>query len=270
MPTIQRKRLGHVTDSGETIILHFETSAKVVLMEDGTPVEDKLNNVSTVVNQTMQPLKDAVDKLNGDSAVTGSVDQKIKAITDPISNKQTNLETTHTQDMNRLDGNVDVNGSVYYKINEKVTPLKQILDELTGAGSEGGGGSIDDRITTAINPVQSAIDKLNGDITTTGSVDKKLEDRVSPIETLLAKLNGPDTETGSIKQLVADAVATIVADAPEDLNDLLEVSNWIHTHESDASAMNTAITDLRNALTALTTRVTAVEESQATYQIQEL
>lgn len=49
------------------------------------------------------------------------------------------------------------------------------------------------------------------------------------------------TGEGSIEKRVADAVASIVADAPDALDTLKEISDWIFEHEDDASAMNSGI-----------------------------
>ena len=55
----------------------------------------------------------------------------------------------------------------------------------------------------------------------------------------IATLNG--TGVGSVSKTVADAVAKIVADAPESFNTLKEISDWITTHSSSASDMNSQI-----------------------------
>lgn len=82
--------------------------------------------------------------------------------------------------------------------------------------------------------------------------DTALKGRVSANETAIATLNG--TGDGSVSKQVADAVASIVADAPEAYNTLKEISDWISSHASDASDMNSQIntnkTDIAN-LTAL-------------------
>ena len=45
----------------------------------------------------------------------------------------------------------------------------------------------------------------------------------------------------TIESAVNDALSEIIANAPEDLNTLKEIADWIDTHEDSASAMNTAI-----------------------------
>lgn len=56
-----------------------------------------------------------------------------------------------------------------------------------------------------------------------------------------------------VNSTVTTEIAKVVADAPEDLNTLKEMSDWIAGHENDASAMNSAISDNKTAITALQT-----------------
>ena len=56
-----------------------------------------------------------------------------------------------------------------------------------------------------------------------------------------------------VSSTVTTEIAKVVADAPEDLNTLKEMSDWIAGHEDDASAMNSAISDNKTAITALQT-----------------
>lgn len=56
-----------------------------------------------------------------------------------------------------------------------------------------------------------------------------------------------------VKSTVSNEVAKIVADAPENYDTLKEISDWISGHENDASAMNSAIKDNKNAITTLQT-----------------
>lgn len=124
-----------------------------------------------------------------------------------------------------------------------------------------------------------AITKLNGDVQTVGSVDQKisvvkkdlegkienakyddttLTARVSKNETAIKTLNG--TGAGSVDKKVADAVAKIVADAPEAYNTLKEISDWISTHETSASGMNTQIQANKTDITKLTALVGTLPE----------
>lgn len=79
--------------------------------------------------------------------------------------------------------------------------------------------------------------------------DTALKNRVSATETAIDTLNG--TGAGSVKKQVADAVAGIVADAPEAYDTLKEISDWISSHASDASDMNSKISANESAIATL-------------------
>ena len=54
-----------------------------------------------------------------------------------------------------------------------------------------------------------------------------------------------------ISNTVTTEIAKVVANAPEDFDTLKEMSDWIAGHENDASAMNSAISDNKTAITSL-------------------
>ena len=54
---------------------------------------------------------------------------------------------------------------------------------------------------------------------------------------------------------VTAKIAQIIANAPEDLDTLKEIADWISTHANDAAAMNTQITANKNDIIALKTSV---------------
>ena len=60
---------------------------------------------------------------------------------------------------------------------------------------------------------------------------------------------------GQITSEVTAKIAEIVANAPEDLDTLKEIADWISTHTNDASAMNTQINTNKNDIAALQTSV---------------
>lgn len=78
-----------------------------------------------------------------------------------------------------------------------------------------------------------------------------VEGKVSANETAIGVLNGDENTEGSVKKTVADEIAKIVAGAPEDLDTLKEISDWISGHADDAAAMNSAIQGNSSAITAL-------------------
>ena len=80
--------------------------------------------------------------------------------------------------------------------------------------------------------------------------DTALDSQVKANADAIATLNG--TGTGSVSKQVSDGIAKIVANAPEDFDTLKELSDWIATHSSDASAMNTQISANKANISTLT------------------
>lgn len=91
--------------------------------------------------------------------------------------------------------------------------------------------------STSANPVQNKV--------VTEEIDA-IKSKVKTNERAISTLNG-DGE-GSVKQAVSDGIAKVVAGAPEDFDTLKEMSDWISTHETSASAMNSQIQDNKKNL----------------------
>lgn len=100
----------------------------------------------------------------------------------------------------------------------------------------------------AANAAQSDVDKLK---TVVGSDDTAgLRKRIKDNETAIGTLRGTDTGK-SARTIAAEEVAKIVNGAPESFDTLKELSDWISTHGTDATAMNTAITKLQGIVAGI-------------------
>ena len=119
--------------------------------------------------------------------------------------------------------------------------------------------------TTTVEGLQSAIGSLQTETEAVkGRVDT-LEASTAANTTAIETLNGDETTEGSVKKQVADAIAAVVADAPESLDTLKEISDWISSHAESAAAMNSSIQANTTAINALETLVgTLPEGAQAT------
>ena len=71
--------------------------------------------------------------------------------------------------------------------------------------------------------------------------------------------------TGQITAEVTAKIAEIVANAPEDLDTLKEIADWIKTHANDASAMNTQISTNKSDISALKTSVAGKADKSHTH-----
>ena len=64
-----------------------------------------------------------------------------------------------------------------------------------------------------------------------------------------------------VNNIVTVEIAKVVSDAPENLNTLKEMSDWIAGHENDASAMNSAISNNKTSIKTLQTNVSNINTS---------
>ena len=65
-------------------------------------------------------------------------------------------------------------------------------------------------------------------------------------------------------KIIEDEIAQIIANAPEDLDTLKEIADWISTHEDSASAMNTAILANKTAISGKADKSHTHTKSQIT------
>lgn len=93
--------------------------------------------------------------------------------------------------------------------------------------------------------------------------DEALKALTDAISDKLAVLEGEDE--GSVKKIVADKLAEIVAGAPESLDTLKEISDWITSHGSDAAEMNTAIQENASDISELKEKVEALESEELVF-----
>ena len=77
---------------------------------------------------------------------------------------------------------------------------------------------------------------------------EKREKVDNDLQSQIDTLNADAEISGSVKNTVSDAIAKVISDAPERLDTLKEIADWISTHENDASAMNSALVEAKNAI----------------------
>lgn len=86
-----------------------------------------------------------------------------------------------------------------------------------------------------------------------------IDGRVSAVESAVNMLNG--TGAGSVSKAIADGIAEVVAGAPESLDTLKEISDWIESHSESAAAMNSEIKDNAAAISSLQATVASKADS---------
>lgn len=128
-------------------------------------------------------------------------------------------------------------------------------------------GEMDKKDAEMLKQAKAYSDSLGTNYDPAGTAQSKVDalanGAVKQNTQAIATLNG--TGTGSVSKTVADAVAKIVADAPESFNTLKEISDWITTHSSSASEMNSQIQTNKTGIANLVKLVgTLPETTEAT------
>lgn len=153
--------------------------------------------------------------------------------------------------LKEVGGNILINENVFAKDENGVLNLLGFADAVGGAQlvkTEDGKISWVKPDTTTVEGLSTAIESLKtvvGD--DKGGLVKQVSDNKAAIDTL----NGDKTVSGS----VAYQIAQIVADADESFDTLKEIADWITTHKTDATTMNSQINANKDDISALKTKV---------------
>lgn len=155
----------------------------------------------------------------------------------------------------------------------KVDKLKidgRANEYLNGAGiysrpvRQGYGASVADDNTVSVDPQviarQSDVANVAADLAAqkakeqgdidraNAAISKEETDRkaaVAALQSLIDILNSDSNVDGSVKKTVADAIARVVAGAPEDLDTLKEIADYIASDKTGAAQMAAAISQLQ-------------------------
>lgn len=174
------------------------------------------------------------------------------------------------------------------KVDTKVTNLSAKVDEIVETGGEPNvlnGVKVNG---TALAIAEKMVDILIAEGATNGTIkvngtdvavkglaalaykakvsQSDLEDALSAVinsnksklETLIGSVDGDDAK--SVRTISAEEVAKIVADAPESYDTLKEIAEWISSHASDATAMNSQINTNKTNIENLATLVGTLPE----------
>ena len=153
--------------------------------------------------------------------------------------------------LKEVGGNILINENVFAKDENGVLNLLGFADAVGGAQlvkTEDGKISWVKPDTTTVEGLSTAIESLKtvvGD--DKGGLVKQVSDNKAAIDTL----NGDKTVSGS----VAYQIAQIVAGADESFDTLKEIADWITTHKTDATTMNSQIHTNKDDISALKTKV---------------
>lgn len=198
------------------------------------------NNLISLLNINSQEykLKDAearaaIDVLNSDATVTGSVSYKIAQSQSTIQNTINNVAAVATANalaIDTLNSNSTTAGSVDYKIAQAQDTLQNNIDGVAA-------------VATA-NAL--AIDTLNADSTTNGSVDKKILTAIQALD------KSDSATTGQFVTAVSeeDGVITVSRDAVNAQYVQFSATGADATSELTSTTVDKALVELEKAINA--------------------
>lgn len=189
-----------------------------------------------------------------------------------------------------LDGKVDKEPGKGLSANDLTDERAGKVDKLVDDGStnkflndggaysrpvkEGYGISVEDDNTVSVNPQiiarQSDVANVDSDLQifmnkaqynidrANAAISKEETDRkaaVAALQSLIDTLNSDSNVDGSVRKTVADAIARVVAGAPEDLDTLKEIADYIASDKTGAAQMAAAISRLQTLTEAHTSDI---------------
>lgn len=107
----------------------------------------------------------------------------------------------------------------------------------------------------------TVIDYIKELIDSSGYDDAALLAKINLNKAAIDVLNG--TGEGSVKQTVSTAIAEVVAEAPESLDTLKEIADWLTEHATDAADMNSRINTNKEDIAKLKTYIGNLPETTA-------
>lgn len=195
-------------------------------------------------------------KVNGVTqtvAADKSVDITVPTKTSDLSNDSGFL--TEHQD---LSGYVEKEDGKGLSSNDYTTEEK---DKLAGLENYD-----DTQVNADISALSTRVKTVEDDYVKSADIPTKVSDLTNDsnyqtADDITATL-APYAKSADVTSEITTEIAKIVADAPEDLNTLKEMSDWIAGHENDASAMNSAIQ--KNKTNIETLQTDKADESELT------
>ena len=151
------------------------------------------------------------------------------------------------------DDAADKDGSAFARI----ANLAALVSDLTGGSTD----SIEGQINNAIDSLRTELkgELGEGDSATLAAINDELDalqgslttltGRVEANENAIAVLNGEGE--GSVKKQVSDAIAGVVASAPEDLDTLKEIADYIASDKTGAAELNNKVSANTTAIEKL-------------------
>lgn len=233
-----------------------------VSVATATELDSLISRVTT--NETnIGALQTSVARIDGDVNTSGSFLNAIEQVRQALLGNETTYTTFKLigDAIRAIKSDLGSAQSDIENLQSDMTAAKTTIAEHTSAlatlnGDATTEGSVAYTVAQEAVARQAADDALDGRLNTVESTLDGLPERVETVENAIGTLNGDATTPGSVANTVAEAIAEVVNDAPESLDTLKEISDWISSHSDSAAAMNSRILAVEAGLENLESNVT--------------
>lgn len=242
----------------ETVIAYINKKAEETLAsatggssESAASVLAALNTYKSETNPRLEALE-AVDHEHDNKALLDAYTQTEANLADAVSKKHSHANSTELDKI--AAGDKAKWDKAVTDLSDEITRAKAAETSAANAASAADGKAKDaqdavDALAAKVGTVTEGktVVQMIADAQTAATYDDTdLDERVTAAEGKLTTLIGSVEGDGnkSVRAISAEEVAKIVADAPEAYDTLKEISDWISSHSSDASAMNSSIVAL--------------------------
>lgn len=199
----------------------------------------------------------------GDKLISGSI--------------TSNISLSDLEDI-LLGQNITPNSLLIYDGEEQKWVNKsfsEIFGDITGSLIEMTGATASQDGLSGVVPKPIAGDQnkfLRGDATwaeVSGLTPAQAQELVQ-LRTDVNSILGVDAGSGlSMREVAAEAISAIVANAPEDLDTLKEIADWIADHPNDFSAVNSRLTALESRSSVIEADIGDLEDEIAALKVKD-
>lgn len=213
----------HVTSVGENGVF--------TKLAASTVSGDLAGDVATLQSQVSTLIKDldALEKIVGSDAASG--------LRKAVADNSAAIESVKGR-IDTLEGAETVEGSVAKQIKEAIAAYKT-EDDAALQAVDGKVDALTSKVGTV--PENKTVVEMIADAQAAATYDDTvLAGRVTTVEGNVTTLIGEDARK-SARTIAAEEVAKIVAGADASFDTLKEIADWISSHKTDATEMNSAI-----------------------------
>lgn len=222
-----------------------ESTLTTNLSSEVTRATDAESTLTTNLNSEITRAK-AAEKTNSDNLTTEITRAR---------NAEYTLTTNLNSEISRAKKAEEANTSSISTLSGKVTTNTSDISTLkTTVASNTSAISTEKTRATGVEGTRIAGTYIMA-TNTLAQNDTALDTQVKKNTDAIATLNG--IGDGSVSKQVSDGIAKIVANAPSDFDTLKEISDWISTHSTDATAMNTQISSNKANIATNTSNISA-------------